>query len=284
MRFQNSIFYGRDILIATNHKKEVAISPPLKEKFNSNIITPEGFNTDIFGTFSGEIERKDSPLDTARKKSYEAYRIFNVDLVIASEGSFGPHPTLFFIPADDEILLLTDYKHNLEIAVREVSTKTNFSGGDVKTFDEAKKLAHHMGFPEHKVILRKAKEDNTHIKKDVSDWQELSLMINMFLSEHGSLFIETDMRAMNNPTRMSVIARAAIKLSEQMISTCPECKIPGFGIGEVVSGLPCSLCNAPTKSTLKHIYTCKKCDYKKDVYYPNEKHFEEPMFCDWCNP
>lgn len=284
VNFQDSIFYGRDILIATSHKKELAIGPVLQEKFNSNIITPENFNTDIFGTFSGEIERKDSPLEAARKKCKEAHKAYNANLVIASEGSFGPHPTLFFVPADEEILLLTDYEHKLEIAVREVSTKTNFSGKDAKTYEEVKEFAETAGFPDHKVILRKAYQDNSHIVKNIAHWQELSSMTQLFLNKYGSLFIETDMRAINNPTRMSVIEQAANKLSELMVSTCPHCQTPGFDIGEIVQGLPCSLCHAPTKSTLKRVYICKKCNYKKEVHYPNGKFYEDPMYCDRCNP
>lgn len=284
MKFPDSIFLERDILIATNHGKEAAIAPVLREKFQSNIIVPQGFNTDRFGTFTGEIERVDSPLDAARKKCEAASKAYNASLVIASEGSFGPHPTLFFVPADDEILLLTDYENDLEIAVREISTQTNFSAKEVKTAEEVKDLARAVGFPDHKVILRKAERDNVHIIKDIADWVELLTVAESFINKHDSLFIETDMRAMNNPTRMSVIAEATQKLVELMSSKCPGCKVPGFDVGDVVPGLPCSLCSAPTKSTLKKVYICKKCNYSKDVYYPNKKRYEEPMFCDWCNP
>lgn len=284
MEFSDSIFFQRNILIATSHKKEAAIGPMLQEKFKSNIIIPDGFNTDRFGTFSGEIEREDTPLDAARRKCKAASQAYNANLVIASEGSFGPHPTLFFVPADDEILLLIDYENELEIGVREISTKTNFSGKEVKTNEEVKEFANAIGFPSHKVILRKAREDNSHIVKDITNWDELSMKAELLMNKYGSLFIETDMRAMNNPTRMSVIAHAAQKLAELMVSNCPNCRTPGFDVGEIVPGLPCSLCNAPTKSTLKKVYICKKCNYIKDVYYPNKKQNEEPMYCDWCNP
>lgn len=282
--FTHSIFYGRDILIATSHKKEIAIAPIFKECFGANIIIPDHFNTDQFGTFTGEIERKDSPLDAARKKCQEAHKASNVSLVIASEGSFGPHPTVFFVPADEEILLLTDYEYGLEIAVREVSTKTNFSGREVKTYKEVKEFAQAIGFPDHKVILRKAREDNSDIVKDIADWKELCSMTKSLLNKYDSLFIETDMRAMNNPSRMYVIAQAAKKLTKLLVSTCPCCQTPGFDISDVVSGLPCSLCSSPTGSILKHVYVCKKCSYKKEIQYPNSKKYEDPMYCDWCNP
>lgn len=284
MELSDSIFFQRTVLIATNHEKDVAVAPVLREKFQLNVIVPEDFNTDRFGTFSGEIERADSPLDAARRKCEAASKAYNTNLVIASEGSFGPHPTLFFVPADDEILLLTDYENNLEIAVREVSTQTNFSGKVVKSIEEVQAFAEHVGFPNHKVILRKADKENSHIVKDISDWDELLMTAELFINNYGSLFVETDMRAMNNPTRMSVIAKAAQKLAALMLSKCPNCSTPGFDVGEIVPGLPCSLCSAPTKSTLKKVYICKKCNYNKEEYYPHKKQYEEPMYCDWCNP
>jgi len=284
MEFSDSIFFGRNFLIATSHKKEEAIAPMIREKFQANVMVPEGFNSDIFGTFSGEIERPDSPIEAARRKSKAVAEAFNASLVIASEGSFGPHPSLYIVPADDEILLLTDYENDLELAVREVSTKTNFAGREAKTLDEVKAFAQAIGFPNHKVILKKGHKDFSHIVKSIVGWDDLLLTSNMFLDSYGSLFIETDMRAMNNPTRMSVIAQAAAKLAELMHSQCPRCKTPGFDVGSIVPGLPCDLCKLPTESTLKHVYICKKCKYHEDSYYPNKKSAEDPKFCERCNP
>ena len=65
--FSNSIFFQRDILIATSHKKEDAIGPILQRKFQANIIVPKDFSTDVFGTFTGEIEREVNPFDAAKK-------------------------------------------------------------------------------------------------------------------------------------------------------------------------------------------------------------------------
>ncbi len=284
MELSDSIFFRRDFLIATQHRKEDAIGPVLKKIFKANIIVPENFNTDIFGTFSGEIERAGTPLETARRKSKAASVAFNASLVIASEGSFGPHPSLYFIPADDEILLLTDYENDIEIAVREVSTKTNFSGKEVKTLDKLKSFSETAGFPGHKVILKSLDEEHSTIMKDIQSWDELQSAGEDLLAAHGKLLIETDMRAMNNPTRMLVIAQAAEKLANLMNSTCRRCKTPGFDVGKSVPGLPCSLCKLPTESTLKHVYICKKCDYHEDEYYPYKKSVEDPKYCQWCNP
>lgn len=62
-----------------------------------------------------------------------AMELANCDLAVASEGSFGPHPTIYFVHADDEFLLFIDKKNDLEIIVRELSTVTNFNGSEIKT-------------------------------------------------------------------------------------------------------------------------------------------------------
>jgi hypothetical protein len=48
----------------------------------------ENFDTDLLGTFTGEIERKLDPIATARQKCLLAMKLSNCDLGVASEGSF----------------------------------------------------------------------------------------------------------------------------------------------------------------------------------------------------
>lgn len=92
------------------------------------------------------------------------------------------------------------------------------------------------------------------------------------------------MRAMFNPTRMKVIENVTHKLIAKIKNLCPNCKSPGFDVVKVNSGLPCELCNLPTKSTLSHLYKCKKCSFEKVNANPNNKMKEEPTYCDYCNP
>jgi hypothetical protein len=92
------------------------------------------------------------------------------------------------------------------------------------------------------------------------------------------------MRAMHNPTRMNVIEAAAFKLANKINSLCPECQMPGFGITEAKSGLPCKACNYQTSSIISHVYTCKKCSFIHEKKHPNGKLTEDPMYCDVCNP
>ena len=49
------MFAGRKVLIATKHKKELVLSPILEKELVVSCFVSEQFDTDILGTFSGEI-------------------------------------------------------------------------------------------------------------------------------------------------------------------------------------------------------------------------------------
>ncbi|MCG3167691.1 MAG: hypothetical protein POELPBGB_03485 [Bacteroidia bacterium] len=278
------MFKGRNLIIATKHQKERVIAPVLEEELGVKCFITANFDTDELGTFTGEVERKDDPIATARKKCQIAMESANCDLAVASEGSFGPHPSIYFVPADDEFLILIDKKNGLEILVREISTETNFDGSEIKTEKELKVFADKVKFPSHALIAKNAQKDFTEIKKDITSWKRLNEVYTHFIKKYGSIYLETDMRAMYNPTRMKVIEKASIKLAKKINSNCPKCNTPGFGITDVKQGLPCEICNYPTRSVLSYIYTCIKCTYTKEDIHPNNKNVEDPMYCDVCNP
>lgn len=278
------MFKGRSLLIATKHEKEKIISPIFENELGVNCFVSENINTDLLGTFTGEVERKFDPITTARQKCEMAMELTNADLAIASEGSFGPHPSMFFVNADEEILLFIDKKNKLEIIVKELSTSTNFNASTINSLRELKIFANKVGFPSHALILRPSKEHLKGMFKGITSWIKLIEAYNYLINHYETVYIETDMRAMYNPTRRGVIEIAANKLVEKIKTTCPVCKTPGFGITGVKEGLLCSACKTPTRSVLSHVYTCQKCNYEECKDYPYDKTQEEPMYCDQCNP
>lgn len=276
-----NLFHNRPLVIATKHGKERVISPILIEHLGVLPFTTDYLDTDLLGTFTGEIERKLSPVEAARKKCLLACQLNGCDLAVASEGSFLPHPQIGFIPIDHEILYLYDKKNELEIHVSEISTKTNFSSDKINSLDELKEFARKVNFPSHHLIL---KTKDRKIVKGIKDWQTLEKEFVLLYGFSNEVTVETDMRAMANPTRMQVIALTAKKLVDVANSLCPSCKWPGFSVIEHNQGLPCSNCNLPTRSTLSHLYKCNKCTATKIKMYPNSKMLEDPTFCDYCNP
>jgi hypothetical protein len=278
------MFQERKLIIATKHEKESVIAPILEKELGVSCFIDKNFDTDTLGTFTGEVERELDPISTAREKCLRAMKLNNCDLGIASEGSFGPHPSIFFVNADDEILIFIDSKNNIEVIVRELSTSTNFNGKQIQTQKELLEFAKQTDFPKHGLILRKSKDENTDIHKGLIDLVNLNSTFELLLSKYNSVYAETDMRAMYNPTRMSVIKKATQKIVDKIKSTCPQCQMPGFGITDAKRGLECSLCGSPTNSTLSYVYVCQHCKFTKEEMYPNKKITEDPTYCDNCNP
>lgn len=278
------MFLNRNLIIATKHGKEQVIAPLFEKGIGVKCIIEPDLDTDSLGTFTGEVERKDDVLTTVRKKGILAMNELNVDLAIASEGSFGPHPTLFFAHADEEFLLFIDRKNNLEIVVKELSLETNFNADTLNSIDELNAFAQKAKFPSHALILRKSEKEFIGLEKGITTWEKLWKHGNELLLKYGSLYVETDMRAHLNPTRMQVIEKAAQKLLLKVNSLCPNCQTPGFGITAAISGLPCEWCASPTRSVLAHVYCCEKCNFKQEHQFPYGKLVEDPMYCDRCNP
>lgn len=278
------IFTGRNLVIATKHNKESVIAPLLEEHLGVKCFVPMNFDTDELGTFTGEIERKEGPVETVRKKCLRAMEMTNCDLGIASEGSFGPHPTIFMAHADDEFLIFIDKKNNLEIIVRELSLDTNFNATTVSCFQNLVDLVQTVGFPEHAVILKITEKEISKVVKGIQSWELLEESFYKLSAVNSQVVAETDMRAMYNPTRMKVIEKATQKLVEKIKSCCPHCDTPGFGVVKIKSGLPCEWCGSPTNSTKSHIYQCQKCTFEQEKMFPNSKETEDPMYCDYCNP
>lgn len=278
------MFSGRKLIIATKHQKEKAIAPLFEKELGIICITDERLDTDVLGTFTGEIERKQDPISTAREKCFLAMNLSGCDMAVASEGSFGAHPSAFFITADDEFIMFIDKKNNLEIIARELSMETNFHGEEIYNLQQLLDFSRKVQFPSHGIILRNSKNDNDIIIKGITNYALLEESYHKLTEGRTSIFAETDMRAMYNPTRMGVIEQAAQKLIQKIKSCCPACNMPGFGVTDAKKGLRCNLCNSPTNSILYYIYSCSHCSFVKEEMFPNGKTTEDPMYCDHCNP
>ncbi|AWH86509.1 hypothetical protein HYN59_15950 [Flavobacterium album] len=278
------MFRGRKLLIVTKHGKERVIADLAESALGVECIVADEFDTDLLGTFTGEIGRPGDALETLRRKCHEGLALYGCDLAIASEGSFGPHPAIFIASGDDELVMLVDTLNGLEIVARELTVDTNFSAATINSKEELDHFLQLARFPGHAVIVRRAENDTTAMIKGISDPEEMDSISREYLEKYGSFFIETDMRAMHNPTRMQVIRRATAKLIERAGSLCPACGTPGFGVTSVKAGLPCSACRCETDSTLSHISVCAKCSHTVEKLYPHGKNEEDPMYCNFCNP
>jgi len=278
------IFKNRTLVIATKHHKESVIAPVFESSLRVNCMVDDRLNTDVLGTFTGEVVRVLDPINTARQKCMLAMDLTGHDLSVASEGSFISHPFAPFIHMGEEILLFMDKKNNLEISESLISLETNFNAAYINSVDELQDFASKALFPSHALIIRKSKESSDAIVKGIQDWEMLKRVFYEYKKSNKSVYIETDMRAMYNPTRMVVIENLTHKLVFKISSLCPQCSMPGFGITDALTGLPCDTCNFPTRSVLAYIYSCKYCSFTNQANHPNGIAFENPQYCDRCNP
>ncbi len=59
------MFNNRKLVIATKHEKQIVIAPLLEKELGVRCVVAKNFDTDVLGTFTGEVERKDDPITTA---------------------------------------------------------------------------------------------------------------------------------------------------------------------------------------------------------------------------
>lgn len=278
------MFAGRELIVATKHHKEKIIGPLVASVLQVKVITSDAFDSDVFGTFTGEVKRTDDALLCARNKCKAALALSGLDLAVASEGSFGPHPSLFFATANEELILLYDQKNKCEFTARALSLATNCDQKEIHSVAELKAFALKAKFPSHALILRKEKNEFSDCVKGITDWDELNTCFERLIAGGKSVHIETDMRALYNPMRQEVILQATQNLIDRLLSECPSCKLPGYGFTQSRPGLPCGLCGFPTKSVIVHEFGCQFCNHTSEALYPNGKKKEDPMYCSNCNP
>lgn len=279
-----TVFKGERCALATMHGKEVAISPIMVDRLGLEVFVPPALDTDRFGTFSGEIQRVGTPMDAALRKCRAAIEATGERFALASEGSFGPHPSYFFLPSDSELLVLYDALNDRSIIAHHLTLETNFSASEITNLPDLEAFAVRAKFPRHALILRKAQDETEGMVKGIMDAEVLKEKAHGILERHGRLFVETDMRAMNNPTRMKAIAKCTELLAEKCLSLCPKCSAPGYWESRYEPGLPCCQCGMPTESALAAIMECQACGHIETKKFPNGKKCCDPQYCNYCNP
>ncbi|MBK9287602.1 MAG: hypothetical protein IPN38_07930 [Flavobacteriales bacterium] len=280
-------FAGRKLGVATSHAKEQVIGPLLKQALGlSGYSAIADMDTDRFGAFSGEVQRTLDPLAACEAKARHGAEVSGFDLVIASEGSFGPYPPAPFLSCDEEFLVLFDALDGRTFHHRHVSLETVFDGEACTDWTQANAFAQRMKFPSHHLVVRpleKWKQGDTQFK-GLQDKDAFRNAVEGLLEHRGSCWVETDMRAMANPTRMRVIADTAVRFADELTTTCPVCQACWFRITHPLAGLPCELCGWPTASTRAYLHTCWACAHAETRSRPDGKRFEEPQHCGNCNP
>jgi len=273
------VLAGRTAVLATMHGKERVIAPALAG-LGITVEVASGLDTDRFGTFTREIERTGSQREAAHHKAMAALALTGGTLAVASEGSFGPHPSNLFVPVDREIVLLVDTASGLEVVGEHITIETNYARRQVANLAEAKEFARRVGFPDHGLVV----ESGDQRVKGIVERSAFERAVSDALAQGAPVFVETDMRAMVNPTRMEAIAQAARDLVVRLGALCPRCAWPGFGVLDVLRGLACAGCGLPTDLVRSVIEGCERCGYRQEAPPPGGRQLADPAHCHWCNP
>ncbi|AND70651.1 hypothetical protein ATSB10_31970 [Dyella thiooxydans] len=278
---------GETAVLATMHGKERAIAPLLARFLGVRVVVPEDFDTDRFGTFSRDVARTSTSLETARAKIRTGFeRVPEARLGLASEGSFGPHPHVPFLAWGSEQVVLVDRATGLELVGRHEAPARHFAHARVEDVDAARAFAARVGFPRQGVIVMGMEGGQptpaVALAKDAHDDGTLVAAVRRALDACEAASVETDMRAHRNPQRMRCIRRATVDLLRAWRSRCPACARPGFVISARLPGRPCGWCGAPTRQVLADERRCAGCGHLERR--PRDGGPADPAHCDACNP
>jgi len=287
MSIDNGPYRGEIVAFGTMHGKETAVGKAFARSLAASIIVPTGIDTDTYGTFTGEIPRAGTMFDAVRAKALLAIEVTGLPFSLGSEGSFGPHPHVPFIPGSTELLLFVDRKNDIEISESLVTHRTNFQNLVCRPGENIDAFLKSIKFPQHSVVVKpNAPAMETRPIKGIASFAGLTeaILHASCMSSDQSAQIVTDMRAHQNPTRMAVIRMLANRLARRLATRCSACGMPGFGIVDITRGLPCAWCGQPTQMPVTEIRRCAKCHFETHTKIKDTSETANPGCCQHCNP
>jgi hypothetical protein len=270
------------VALATKHGKLNQLKPAFERLDNFELVLAE-IDTDRFGTFSGEIPRPSSPLETAIAKAKAGAEELGVDYGLASEGTIGPNPATPWATMDHELLVLVCLSRNITIYETHQSasivakSQTLTPGSDLEA---AFKL---FDLPNHAVNLSFPNQSSRSIEKGLRDVGQLRTRIEELWAQGLEPLLESDFRAMSSPSRQVNIQACADKLVARIAAHCPGCNEIGFGKISYEFGVSCLACGEVNSRIAKsEKLGCVACDFfeLRDLWITSI----DPSRCDGCNP
>lgn len=280
-----SPYAGRRLCLTTLHGKERALARPLALGLAATLeVSP--CDTNALGTFSGEVERREDALDTCRRKALMGLKRTGLPLGLASEASFGPHPAVPLLAVGQELLVFVDLERQLTVVEQRLEWRTNYAHTILDPDGDPTSWLRQVRFPSHAVMVRPADPAAGTWHRDLATAAALTAALAACRSAdpHGRVWLETDMRAHRNPTRMRSIRRLGVALARRLRTPCPRCGAPGWGMVDREPGLPCGWCAAPTQLTATEVWGCPSCGFRQRQPRRDGLEVADPGQCSWCNP
>jgi len=204
-----------------------------------------------------------------------------LNLGLASEGAYGPHPQIPFLALGLETAILLDAATQTEVretVTDETPTYGRFETGGTQDLDT---FLRRVDFPAQGLILSWGAPEPGRMIKGLRD--PAVLRAELGSAEAGAV-LETDMRAHMNPRRMETLRRLATRLADRLCCTCPLCEAPGFGRTGVETGLPCGCCGTATGLVVSELWSCPACAHSERRGRADGTTRADPGTCPLCNP
>jgi hypothetical protein len=269
--------YTSPLLLSSKHQKE-GLLQPVFESFGLSILVNEGFDTDAFGTFCGSVPRPEGPKITVKEKCLAGMNFAGKRQGLASEGSFGPHPSIPFLTINEEWLVYIDLDRNLEIFGRSTTLEVCHSKLDYQDAEQLPTFLANCSFGPQGLVFKNT-ENLQVLAKGIQDRTQLEQLMH----QYPKWEIETDLRAHMNPLRQKNIIAAAKDLIGRMHSYCPKCSQPDFSVKKVSGNLLCEVCLQKSNSYQYLEYSCTHCHHLL-IEQRKDKNFEDQQYCNHCNP
>ncbi len=271
-------------LLTSKHQKLPLIASHFRDSCGV-IVKEVELDTDLLGTFAGEVERVGTPLETAIRKANLGLAQSDETLGISSEGSIAPDPAMPFIQADIELVVLVDRRNQIVISEMYRSFEIKAISRIISPGEDIDELLQSADFPNHHLIVKANQCDKGEIFKGINSRSQLkeAIEISAAASSDNKVQIQSDLRANHSPSRQKNISEAARLLSLKVASLCPSCAMPGWGRTDFLRGLECSACALPISNALhREIWGCVKCPHTQlGSVIATEVN---PANCPQCNP
>ena len=282
-----SPYAGARAVVATQHGKERAVAPAMLHLLGLDVFVPDRIDTDVLGTFSGDVARPASMLETAVAKARLGMALEGCALGLASEGSYGIHPQVPILTGGLEIMVLVDQERDVVIQEQWVVDRPHFHHHRVGPGDDLRALAARLDFPAHGLLVRPSvPPPGARGAISVGDLAHLVAAVERAagVSDDGQAVVFTDMRADRNPRRMANLVRLAHRLARRVRTPCPACAAPGYGLVRRPPGLPCRQCGGPSGMILGEVWGCARCPHEEVRDRTDGRRQADPSACAFCNP
>ena len=273
-------YRGVSAAFPTKHQKEKIVSPKFSTLDIELIVSK--IDTDLLGTFSGEIPRSGTPKEVVLKKAHLGAIDLGLPFAIASEGSIAPDPLIPFLISDIECMAWIDKNKNIEVVEFYRSLDIVTARTIITKSDSIQQFLTKADFPNHSLIA-KSENGSGQIFKGLNSVVSLEIALKKLWKDSEKLIIESDLRAHHSPSRRQNIAVLAERLVTRLSKLCPKCQLPGWGHVGDLYGVECRECGIVEKQAIRGmVLGCAGCEYKEEKL--SERSYVEPAECSFCNP